>query len=62
LRARAAELKVELVVTTEKDVCKLATLLQPVDNWWAVRLTTQVTVGEDRLRRLVLGDESKARR
>jgi tetraacyldisaccharide 4'-kinase len=62
LRARAAELKAELVVTTEKDVCKLATLLQPVDNWWAVRLTTQVTVGEDRLRRLVLGDESKARR
>ena len=62
LRARAAELKAELVVTTEKDVCKLATLLQPVDNWWAVRLTTQVTVGEDRLRRLVFGDESKARR
>ena len=62
LRARAAELKAELVVTTEKDVCKLATLLQPVDNWWAVRLTTQVTVGEDRLRRFVLGDESKARR
>jgi len=62
LRARAAELKAELVVTTEKDVCKLATLLQPVDNWWAVRLTTQVTVGEDRLRRLALGDESKARR
>jgi len=62
LRARAAELKAELVVTTEKDVCKLATLLHPVDNWWAVRLTTQVTVGEDRLRRLVLGDESKARR
>jgi tetraacyldisaccharide 4'-kinase len=62
LRARAAELKAELVVTTEKDVCKLARLLQPIDNWWAVRLTTQVTVGEDRLRRLVLGDESKARR
>jgi tetraacyldisaccharide-1-P 4'-kinase len=44
-----------LVVTTEKDACKLAALLQYTDNWWAVRLTTQVTVGEERLKRLVLG-------
>ena len=55
LSARAAELQVELVVTTEKDACKLAALLHPTDNWWAVRLTTQVIVGEERLRRLVLG-------
>ncbi|MDZ4853408.1 MAG: tetraacyldisaccharide 4'-kinase [Nitrospirota bacterium] len=55
LRARAAELQAELVVTTEKDACKLAALLHPTDNWWAVRLTTQVIVGEERLRRLVLG-------
>ena len=55
LRARAAELQAELIVTTEKDACKLVSLLQPTDNWWAVRLTTHVTVGEDRLRRLVLG-------
>jgi tetraacyldisaccharide 4'-kinase len=55
LRARAAELQAELVVTTEKDAGKLASLLQVTDNWWAVRLTTHVTVGEDRLRRLVLG-------
>jgi tetraacyldisaccharide 4'-kinase len=60
LRARAAELQAELVVTTEKDAGKLASLLQPTDNWWAVRLTTQVTVGEDRLRRLVLGMGPKA--
>jgi tetraacyldisaccharide 4'-kinase len=55
LNARAAELQAELVVTTEKDACKLALLLQPTDNWWAVRLATSVIVGEDRLRRLVLG-------
>ena len=54
LSARAAELQAELVVTTEKDACKLAALLQPTDSWWAVRLTTDVIVGEDRLRRLVL--------
>jgi tetraacyldisaccharide 4'-kinase len=55
LNARAAELRAELVVTTEKDACKLAALLEPTDSWWAVRLTTNVIAGEDRLRRLVLG-------
>jgi tetraacyldisaccharide 4'-kinase len=55
LRARAAELQAELVVTTEKDAGKLAMLLHPTDDWWAIRLTTDVIVGEDRLRRLVLG-------
>jgi tetraacyldisaccharide 4'-kinase len=55
LRAKATELQAELVVTTEKDACKLAALLQPTDTWWAVRLTTDVIVGEERLRRLVLG-------
>jgi len=60
LSARATELQAELVVTTEKDACKLATLLQRTNNWWAVRLTTQVTVGEERLKRLVLGMRLKA--
>jgi tetraacyldisaccharide 4'-kinase len=55
LSARATELQAELVVTTEKDACKLASLLRPTDSWWAVRLGTSVTVGEDRLKRLVLG-------
>ena len=61
LRARAAKLQAELVMTTEKDACKMAPLLHPTDNWWAVRLTTHVSVGEDRLRRLVLGVGEKAR-
>jgi tetraacyldisaccharide 4'-kinase len=55
LSARATELRAELVVTTEKDACKLAALLQLTDNWWAVRLSTDVIAGEERLRRLVLG-------
>ena len=46
--------KAELVVTTEKDACKLASLLHSTDNWWAVRLTTDVTAGEDRLKQLLL--------
>jgi len=58
--ARAVELQAELVVTTEKDACKMASLLNPTDNWWAVRLTTHVTVGEDRLWRLVLEVGEKA--
>jgi tetraacyldisaccharide 4'-kinase len=61
LKARAAELRAELVVTTEKDACKLAALLLPTDSWWAVRLTTNVIAGEDRLRRLVLGIGDKVR-
>lgn len=55
LRVRATELQAELVLTTEKDACKLAALLQPADPWWAVRLTTEVIVGEERLRQLVCG-------
>ena len=55
LSARATELQAELVVTTEKDACKLAALLQRTDSWWAVRLATSVSVGEERLRQLVLG-------
>jgi tetraacyldisaccharide 4'-kinase len=55
LRARAVELQTDLVVTTEKDACKVASLLHPTDAWWAVRLTTHVVKGEDQLRRLVLG-------
>jgi tetraacyldisaccharide 4'-kinase len=54
LRARAAELQAELIVTTEKDACKLASLLHHTDSWWAVRLTTYVSAGEERLKQLVL--------
>ncbi len=59
LRARAIELQTDLVVTTEKDACKVASLLHPTDAWWAVRLTTHVIKGEDRLRQLVLGEGNR---
>jgi tetraacyldisaccharide 4'-kinase len=61
LSARATELQAELVMTTEKDACKLTALLQPTDSWWAIRLSTDVIAGEDRLRRLVFGVVDKAR-
>ena len=54
LRARATELQAELVVTTEKDACKLTKLLQPTDSWWAIRLATDITVGKDQLKQIVL--------
>jgi len=54
VRTRAAELTVEVVLTTEKDAGKLSPLLDPTDDrWWAVRLDSIVTAGERLLRSLV---------
>jgi len=54
LRMKAQRALAELVVTTEKDAGKLAAFLNPTDSWWAVRLSTQVLVGEERLRQRIL--------
>jgi tetraacyldisaccharide 4'-kinase len=54
LRMKAQAVRAELVVTTEKDAGKLAALLKPTDAWWAVRLSTQVIVGEETLRQRIL--------
>ncbi len=55
VNARARQLGVELVLTTEKDAGKLNPLLDRADGqWWAVRLDCTVSAGEERLRRLVL--------
>jgi tetraacyldisaccharide 4'-kinase len=54
LRMRAEAMRAELVVTTEKDAGKLAALLKPTDAWWAVRLSTRVIVGEEKLRQRIL--------
>ncbi|HEU4684690.1 MAG TPA: tetraacyldisaccharide 4'-kinase [Nitrospira sp.] len=55
LREQAAKLGVDFVMTTEKDAGKLARLLSSKDsNWWALRLGTEVTAGEQRLRESVL--------
>jgi tetraacyldisaccharide 4'-kinase len=54
LRRKAQAARADLVVTTEKDAGKLAALLNPTEAWWAVRLSTRVTVGEERLRQRIL--------
>jgi len=55
LRAKVKEVKADVVITTEKDAGKLAPLLTPADSgWWAVRLRTEITAGEERLRQSVL--------
>lgn len=54
LRVKAQAARAEVVLTTEKDAGKLAALLKPTDPWWAVRLSTQVIVGEERLRHRIL--------
>ena len=59
LRTRAAELQADLIVTTEKDACKLAVLLQRTDSWWAIRLSTYVISGEERLKQLVLSGPNR---
>ena len=59
LRARAGALNADLVLTTEKDGGKLAPLLTPADgHWWAVRLGTEFTAGEDRLRQVIFHPSS----
>jgi tetraacyldisaccharide 4'-kinase len=54
LRKKAQAARAELVVTTEKDAGKLAALLKPTDAWWAVRLSTRVIQGEEKLRQRIL--------
>jgi tetraacyldisaccharide 4'-kinase len=49
----------DLVLTTEKDAGKLARLLAPGDLWWALRIRAEVTNGQERLQRLVLGVQDR---
>jgi tetraacyldisaccharide 4'-kinase len=57
IRARAQAAGADIVLTTEKDACKLSSFLEPDDPWWALRLRAEAVRGEERLRRMVLGDE-----
>lgn len=54
VRSNAARAKAVLVLTTEKDAVKLASMLLPSDEWWALRLRAEVVRGLDQLRQLVL--------
>ena len=61
IKTQAQAVGADLVLTTEKDAGKLAPLLAPGDSWWALRIRADVVRGEEQLRRLVLGNEDKAR-
>jgi tetraacyldisaccharide 4'-kinase len=48
----------DIVLTTEKDGGKLSPFLLPDDDWWMLRLGTEVVRGADRLHRLIDGPSS----
>ena len=57
IRARAVRAGVSLILTTEKDACKLEALVAENDPFWAVRLRTEWTHGREDLERLILGTD-----
>jgi tetraacyldisaccharide 4'-kinase len=60
IRAKAQAAGAEIVLTTEKDAVKLPSVLAQDDPWWALRVHPEVARGEERLRRLVLGESREA--
>ena len=62
LRQRAADLRADLVLTTEKDAGKLQPFLSQDDHqWWAVRLMVVWMAGEDALHRAITHALSRPR-
>jgi len=62
LRSRAEELTADLILMTEKDSGKVALFLTETDHdWWAVRLSAEVAVGEERLRQMILSKSMPVR-
>lgn len=55
IRSAATRHRAELVVTTEKDGVKVEPLMAPEDQFWTVRLSTDIMVGRERLQALILG-------
>jgi tetraacyldisaccharide 4'-kinase len=63
VRAAARSAGADIVLTTEKDAGKLSLLLDPTDSWWALRVRAEVVRGDERMRRLIVGEkETKAGR
>lgn len=56
IRADAQSVGADVVLTTEKDAGKLSVFLQPQDSWWALRIRAEIMRGEERLRRLIMGE------
>jgi tetraacyldisaccharide 4'-kinase len=46
VQRQAAACRADLIVTTEKDACKLVELVGPGHVWWAVRLQLRFRSGE----------------
>jgi tetraacyldisaccharide 4'-kinase len=62
LRQRAADLRADLVLTTEKDAGKLQPFLSQDDHqWWAVRLMVVWMAGEGALHRTIMHELSRPR-
>ena len=56
LRKRAADLKADMMLTTEKDAAKIRPYLAPEDgSWWAARLCVEWRMGESMMRGMILG-------
>ncbi len=55
VRELASRSGVDLIVTTEKDAVKVASLVRPDEPFWAVRLGTVIMQGRERLERLIFG-------
>ena len=55
IRALFLRENAELVLTTEKDGVKLASLMDERDAWWAVALTTNFQEGEEHVEHLLTG-------
>lgn len=49
----------ELILTTEKDAVKIEPLLTSHDHMWAIRLDVEIIEGQERLERLILGDDER---
>ena len=56
IRDRAGRCGADMIVTTEKDAVKVATLVSRTDRLWALRLRTEIMEGQERLEGLLLGE------
>jgi tetraacyldisaccharide 4'-kinase len=55
VRGRATRSGATLLLTTEKDAVKIASFIGPHDVVWAVRLSTEIVSGQERLERMLCG-------
>ncbi|HJU03869.1 MAG TPA: tetraacyldisaccharide 4'-kinase [Nitrospiraceae bacterium] len=54
VRERVTQSGSTLLLTTEKDAVKIASLIDPDETVWAVRLSTEIVSGRERLERMLM--------